>query len=129
MTEAEKERAQEIEEKGKGTMAERAFARRTLHRWKEVSEETSTWVQVLCIGDLALVSVPGELMVELGLEIKKRSPFEQTMVLELANDSLGYLPTKKSYEEGGYEPESSVFRAGVGEQIVETALGLLERLK
>ncbi|MDA0747877.1 MAG: hypothetical protein O2954_15260 [bacterium] len=128
-SEADVARAQEIEEKGKGTMAERAFARRTLHRWKEVSEETSTWVQVLCIGDLALVSVPGELMVELGLEIKKRSPFEQTMVLELANDSLGYLPTKKSYEEGGYEPEASVFRAGVGEQIVETALGLLERLK
>ena len=47
-------------------------------------------MQALRIGDLALVSAPGELFVELGLEIKRRSPFGQTMVLELANDSVGY---------------------------------------
>jgi predicted nucleic acid-binding protein len=80
-------------------------------------------------GDLALVSAPGELFVELGLEIKRRSLFGQTMVLELANDSAGYLPARRAYEEGAYEPEASLFAPGVGEQIVRTAVGLLSGLR
>jgi neutral ceramidase len=96
---------------------------------EDAPEETRTWVQALRIGDLALVSAPGELFVELGLEIKRRSPFGQTMVLELANDSAGYLPARRAYEEGAYEPEASLFGPGVGEQIVEAALGLLAGLR
>ena len=103
-------------------MGERAFAGRVLRRMGDAPEETRTWVQALRIGDLALVSAPGELFVELGLEIKRRSPFAQTMVLELANDSVGYLPTRRAYEEGAYEPEASLFGPGVGEQIAEGPL-------
>ncbi len=113
-SEADLERAREIQQQGKGTMGERAFARRNLERIQEVPEEVPTWVQALRVGDLALVTAPGELLVELGLEIKERSPFGQTMVLELANDSIGYLPNRKAFEEGGYEPEASVFCPGVG---------------
>ncbi len=121
-------RAQEIDEKGRGTMAERAFARRILRRMAEAPEEARTWVQALRIGDLALVGVPGELLVRLGLDIKKRSPFGHTMVLELANDSVGYLPDEQAYKEGGYEPEAALFTPGSGERIVDAAGGLLEAL-
>jgi neutral ceramidase len=110
-------------------MGERAFAGRVLWRMEDAPEETRTWVQALRIGDLALVSAPGELFVELGLAIKQRSPFGQTMVLELANDSVGYLPTRRAFEEGAYEPEASLFGPGVGEQIVEAAIELLGRLR
>lgn len=109
-------------------MGERAFARRVLRQMRDLPAELPTWVQALRVGDLALVGVPGELFVELGLEIKRRSPFRQTMVIELANDSIGYLPTRRAFEEGGYEPEASVLASGEGERIVETALSLLERL-
>ena len=37
------------------------------------------------------------------LEIKKKSPFKHTFVIELANGSYGYLPTPKHHELGGYE--------------------------
>lgn len=121
-------RAREIDEKGGGTMADRAYARRILRRMTDVPEETRTWVQALRVGDLALVGVPGELLVRLGLEIKKRSPFGQTMVLELANDSVGYLPDEQAYREGGYEPEAALFASGSGEQIVDAAVDLLDRL-
>lgn len=127
-SEADLAHAREIRQQDRATMGERAFARRNLERIHEVPEEASTWVQALRVGDLALVTAPGELLVELGLEIKARSPFGQTMVLELANDSVGYLPGRKAFEEGGYEAEASVFRPGVGEQIVKTAVGLLDRL-
>jgi neutral ceramidase len=130
---ADRDSAREIEARVEArqrvTMGERAFAGRVLRRMDDALEETRTWVQALRIGDLALVSAPGELFVELGLEIKRRSPFAQTMVLELANDSVGYLPTRRAYEEGAYEPEASLFGPGVGVQIVEAAVGLLERMR
>ncbi len=95
----------------------------------DAPEESPTWVQALRIGDLALVSAPGELFVELGMAIKRQSPFGQTTLIELANDSVGYLPTRRAFEEGAYEPEASLFGPGNGEQIVDTALGLLGRLE
>jgi len=51
------------------------------------------------------------------------------MVLELANDSVGYIPTLRAFEEGAYEPNSSQYVPGFGELIVETAVRLLEELK
>ena len=50
------------------------------------------------------------------------------MVLELANDNVGYIPTARSFEEGGYEATSCRFKPGVGEQIVDTAIALLSDL-
>jgi hypothetical protein len=86
-------------------------------------------VQVISIGDeLAWVSLPGEIFVELGLAIKKRSPFKQTLIAELANGSIGYIPDRRSYAEGNYEPVSSRCAPGSGEQLVQTALKLLDQL-
>jgi hypothetical protein len=87
-------------------------------------------VQVIALGqDLAWVSLPGEVFVELGLAIKKRSPFAQTFVVELANENIGYLPDFRSYAEGNYEPESARCAAGSGEKLVETAVRLLAELR
>jgi neutral ceramidase len=127
-TEAEFARIGEIEKKEQPTMAERAFVRRITKRMADVPEQVETYVQAFRIGDLGIVAVPGELMVKLGLDIKKRSPFHQTMVIELANDSVGYIPTKTAYEEGGYEPEASVFSPGCGEKIADVAVKLLNQL-
>ena len=86
-------------------------------------------VQVLALGnDLAWVGLPGEIFVELGLAIKKRSPFMQTFVVELANENIGYVPDRRSYAEGNYEPESARCAAGSGERLVEAAVKLLTDL-
>jgi neutral ceramidase len=60
-------------------------------------------VQVLRIGELALASTPGEMFVQLGLEIKRRSAAPHTFVVELANGWIGYLLNPGGFEEGGYE--------------------------
>ncbi|MDB5320883.1 MAG: hypothetical protein JWN40_2514 [Phycisphaerales bacterium] len=87
-------------------------------------------VQALRLSDdAAIVMVPSELFVEFGLAIKARSPFTHTLVIELANDSFGYVPTKRAFEEGAYEPTNSVIQPGGGERLVELAIGLLEKLK
>jgi neutral ceramidase len=38
------------------------------------------------------------------------------------------VPTRRAYDEGGYEPTSSRFQPGSGERLVEEALGLLQEL-
>jgi neutral ceramidase len=87
-------------------------------------------VQVIALGsDVAWVSLPGEVFVELGLAIKQRSPFPHTYVVELANENIGYIPDRRSYAEGNYEPASARCAAGSGEQLVEAAVRLLNELK
>jgi hypothetical protein len=86
-------------------------------------------VQVIAIGnEVAWVSLPGEVFVELGLAIKKRSPFPRTFIVELANENIGYIPDRRSYAEGNYEPESARCAAGSGEKLVDVAVGLLNQL-
>ena len=86
-------------------------------------------VQVIALGqDLAWVSLPGEIFVELGLAIKQASPFKHTIIAELANGSIGYIPTKRAYAEGNYEPVSARCAEGSGELLVEAALKLLRDL-
>ena len=86
-------------------------------------------VQVIALGDeIAWVSLPGEIFVELGLSIKAGSPFRQTIIAELANGSIGYIPTRRAYSEGNYEVVSARCAEGSGELLVESALRQLRAL-
>lgn len=86
-------------------------------------------VQVFRLGpELALVGLPGEVFVDLGLAIKDGSPFDHTFVFELANDCPCYIPTRKAFAEGSYETVNSFVQPGGGEKLVETALELLHSL-
>lgn len=77
----------------------------------------------------AIVTMPGEIFVEHGLELKRRSPFSNTMLIELANAWIKYVPTKTAFEEGDYEALNSRLSPGSGEMMVEEALKLLNDLK
>ena len=95
-------------------------------------EVRRTWLQVMLIGDVALVGVPGELFTSLGIEIKRRSPFRYTYVVELANDYIGYIPDKEAFDLGGYQVWTgfhSFVERGTGERIVDEAVRLLTRLR
>lgn len=93
-------------------------------------ETHTTEVQALALGDdLAIVGLPGEVFAELGLALRERSPFRHTLVLGLANEAIGYVPTQRAFEEGGYEPTSSRLQPGGGERLVEEALAALATLR
>ncbi|HEX5103026.1 MAG TPA: neutral/alkaline non-lysosomal ceramidase N-terminal domain-containing protein, partial [Pirellulaceae bacterium] len=84
-------------------------------------------VTVLALGrDMAIVCLPGEVFVELGLAIKQGSPFRTTLVVELSNcvETI-YIPTRASYAGGSYEVTNSALQPGAGEMLVEAALALL----
>ena len=85
-------------------------------------------VQVIALGDkIAWVSLPGEIFVELGLAIKQDSPFPHTVVAELANGAIGYIPSRRAYSQGNYEVVERPMRRRVGGDAggrgVETAQG------
>jgi hypothetical protein len=60
-------------------------------------------VQAIRLGELALVSAPGELFAQLVTCVENLSPFAHTIVVGHANDALGYLYTDTAGREGGYE--------------------------
>ena len=78
------------------------FARRTLEAadWPETAD---AFVQTLRIGDLGVAALPFEVFVEVGFEIQERSPFTDTFVFAPANGGLGYLPSPRQHDLGGYE--------------------------
>jgi len=100
----------------------------TLHL-QSLPPELSLEVQALRLGrDTAIVTLPGEIFVELGLAIKRRSPFPSTFVVELANDNCAYVPTREAFAQGAYEVENSRIAPGGGEALVEEAVKLLKSL-
>jgi hypothetical protein len=79
--------------------------------------------------ETAIVTLPSEIFVNLGLSIKAASPFKTTLVIELSNDSVAYIPTKQAFLEGSYEVTNSRVERGTGEKLAEAAIGLLKELK
>lgn len=91
-----------------------------------------TEVQVLRIGDSAWVALPGEIFTEIGLAIKEDSPVQETFVVGLANDGIGYVCTDHAHlHEGGYETwarTGSAVDVGAEGIFVNAAGDLLKRL-
>ena len=94
-------------------------------------EERETWIQAVLIGDVAIVGVPAEYFTALGVDIKKRSPLENTYVAELANDWIGYLPDEEGHKLGGYQTWMglhSYAEPGTGERVADEVAAILEEL-
>jgi neutral ceramidase len=113
----------------KTTFPEQVNAFKVLDIVNRKGQPLEVEVQVIAIGkDVAFVSLPGEVFVELGQSIKQASPFKYTMIVELANGSIGYIPNKSAYPESNYEVWSARCAAGSGEQLVSVATKLLSAL-
>jgi hypothetical protein len=85
-------------------------------------------VAALRLGPLGLAFLPGEVFVELGREVEDGSPFKPTRTIGLTNGSMGYIPTKRGYAEGGYEAgyRSARYEPDTGHTWAKSAAGLLK---
>ena len=79
------------------------YARRVLGAADRKEDTVTATLHAIRIGDLAVCGIPFEVFCEIGLDLKKRSPFPRTMVIGLANGRHGYLPTPEQHKLGGYE--------------------------
>jgi neutral ceramidase len=94
--------------------------------WQPVRTE----IQVLRLGDICILGLPGEVLMEVGKEIRKKAGIEKLLMATVANDTIGYVCHSQAYDQGGYEPEAATNLArGAGEIMVKESLALLEESK
>lgn len=89
-------------------------------------------LQAMRLGELSITAIPCEVFVEIGLDLKKRSPLKPNFTISLANGYNGYLPTPEHHALGGYETwraRSSYLEVGASPRITATLLELLNELK
>jgi hypothetical protein len=94
--------------------------------------EVPVKLQVMRVGGLSIAAIPCEVFVEIGLDLKKQSPFDQHFTVSLANGYNGYLPTAQHHAWGGYETwraRSSYLEVSAADQITERLRAMLVELK
>ena len=105
----------------------------TLKKHKQINDDSgedtiSAIVQGIKIGDCVLITSPAELLVEVGLNIKKASSCEHTFVAALSNGYVHYGAPADAYDRGGYEVTECLL-APEWQQIYENkALEIIRRL-
>jgi len=87
-----------------------------------------TEVQAMRLGPLSLISQPGECLVETGRAILGRTRLRDAVIAGYTNDYVGYLPLPHIYEEGGYEPASTMLPASSVLQVVDKAVEVADAL-
>jgi hypothetical protein len=112
------------------------WAERMIDRAKDrlLTPTVSAEVQMIRLGDVAVVAAPGELFVELGLQIKTQSRARQVLVCGFANDNIGYILARRAYPKGGYEITEAYKYYGypaalapeAGEQIVAALVAMTD---
>jgi neutral ceramidase len=101
-------------------------------RLSQASPTVQIKLQTISIGELAIVTVPCEVFAEIGLEIKRRSPFKTTFLIGLANGYNGYLPSPEQHKLGGYETwrsSWSYLETEASTKITESILDQLQQLR
>jgi neutral/alkaline ceramidase-like enzyme len=106
-----------------------SYARKTMSM--RDGGQTTVPLQAIRLGDTALCAIPFETFAEIGLELKERSPFKNTIVVGIANGYNGYLPTPEQHKLGGYETWLGTCRVqeDASVLIIDQLLEMLAELK
>ena len=76
--------------------------------------------------DLALWSAPVELFCEISMDVRHRSPYRDTFYFGYSNGWLGYLATRRAFNEGGYETRTSPFTEQVEDDLTNAVVSYLQ---
>lgn len=87
-------------------------------------------LQSLRLDDAVLTTFPGEVFVEVGLEVKRQSPFRKNLVIGLANTgrTAGYMPTKEAFGEGDYEVYTTRYAEEASDALIQATLDQMAML-
>lgn len=109
---------------------EKTYAKR-IKQMETFPDDIDVIIQAFKIGDLGIGAIPFETFVEIGLELKERSPLDDHFTIGLANGLYGYLPTPEQHKLGGYETWLSTNRVEevASDKIVAQLLALFNDLK
>jgi hypothetical protein len=121
------------EDLARGDIAVRKiFARELLRFQREKPDRYRVPLQLLCVGPIAFAAIPGEPFAEIGLALKRMpgEPGGDVWPVALANGYFGYIPTRESFEHGGYETMASLLNClsrDAAHQILDAFVSLRDR--
>ena len=84
-------------------------------------------VAVQGFSDIAFVGFGGEPFTEYGEQMRAAAPGSFVLATCLTNGSMGYLPTKEAFDEGGYEARSSRFTGSLPGDLLGAAKELFKK--
>lgn len=102
------------------------------HEWPKHLDVT---LQVIGIGPVRLVGLPGEIFCATGLDVKSHLGVT-TFVSGYTNGNMGYVPTDEAYPKGGYEVSDAhryygypgVVKRGTAERMASSVKDLADRV-
>ncbi len=97
-------------------------------RLKDGPESFPFFLSAIKMGEFVFAGIGGEAFTEIGNRIYEASPFKTTILSCITNSAGGYIPTRKAYDEGGYEARSSALKPGGDDIIVNGMIELLSEL-
>jgi len=87
-------------------------------------------VQLLRIGSVAILSMPGEPFGEIGAALRKASPFDFTLFCAYSSGAGGgYMPTRAEFAYGGYEIEQTEYGEAAAETLISEASKLFAEVR
>ena len=110
--------------------------------WKSVIEDRDGFwsvpmrINLLRIGDLAIVTYAAETFTEIGMKVKSASPADYTLFASVSDGCISYLHTAESHDEGGYEVDIAPLayrypgrlQAGCEKLVLDATAEQMERL-
>jgi hypothetical protein len=94
------------------------------------TEPVRVQLQILRIGEVAIVAMPGEPFAEIGAAIKKASPFAVTMFCGYSTGAGGgYMPTEAEYGRRGYEVEGTRYGKGAAAAVIRAATEMFKDVR
>jgi hypothetical protein len=83
----------------------------------------------IAFGDVAIVGCNIEPFCEIGMAVKKGSPFPVTYMCGYTNGRMAYMPTAVEWDKGGYEVENSPFGRTAADTLTSQILTTLKELR
>lgn len=90
-------------------------------------EVYQTLLQTLAINNSLIATIPGEFNVGLAHDYIEKSPYENNILITLAEDGIGYIVQEHlAWEEVTYQAKSVSFEPHYAEQIIDESLKLVD---
>ena len=94
----------------------------------EAGPDVEIRLSAMKIGNTVFAGISGEVMTEIGMEIKAKSPYSGTILITHCNGSSGYICTDEAFGEGGYEVQVTRLMPGAEEEVMQELTELISLL-